>query len=80
MILNKNILKKLRHQLPKNYTTTLSKRCKCSQCHVINIIFGRRKDNFKVVEYAIELVKETRQKSELLTTEIEKLCQPKIIE
>ena len=75
MNLEKNILKKLQAQLPKNYTSILSERCECSTYNVMNIIHGRRADHYHVIEKAIELVKETRQKSKALASEIEKLCQ-----
>ncbi len=73
-MLQKEVLQKLRKQLPRNYTSILSKKCNCTPSQVINIISGRREDNFMVIESAILLIKETRKKSKLLITEIDKLC------
>jgi len=73
MLLEKRTLRKLKNKLPKNYTSILAERCNCSTFNVMNVIHGRRNDNFNVIEKAIELVKETRQKASQLTDEIEDL-------
>ena len=74
MLVKKRTLMKLRNRLPLNYTIILSERCNCSKFNVMNVIHGRRTDNFNIIEKAIELVKETRHKSEQLTDEIDGLC------
>jgi hypothetical protein len=74
--MRKDLLKKLKAKLPRNYTETLSKRCKVSPAIVSKVLNGSNPDYHKIIPEALKLKdehqEELRKQEELLQKGLKK--------
>jgi hypothetical protein len=66
--------KSLRKNLPKGYRKTLSKKFNCSEGHIWNVVCGFRDDNLGIIDEAIKLIKEDKNKALQVEKEIKEVC------
>lgn len=75
MKIDKELGIQLKKQLPWKSMRKIAKICGCSEKHVSNILSGLRHDNYKVLEEAVKVIKESRvkEKEDKLKTEIQEV-------
>ena len=56
--MNKKLLKQLKEKLPKNFTSTLSKRCEVSTGVVSKVLNGKYRDYHGIINEALKLKRE----------------------
>lgn len=60
--------------LPWGWQRKIAKQCNCTERHVFNVIHGFKQDHLGIINYALKLIKDKKNKEARISNKIKEVC------